>query len=145
MRKPKQLVAQAEPDDERPQRRAALPTLQVGHARASYERRNNIDKEVVNEKAIQRPLTAKAEKFLDTAERMGLPLDTVMRTLPRDGITIGATYSENYCSVRVDVHLSQTISDFDKKTRLAELSDMQKQADHLVTEILEDLKKTAFR
>jgi hypothetical protein len=143
MRKPKQLVAQ-ESDDERPQRKP-ISTLQVGEARASYQRRNNIDKEVVVDKAIHRPLTAKAQKFLDTAERMGLPLDTVLRTLPRDGITIGATYSENYCSVRVDVHLSQTISDFDKKTRLAELSDMQNQADHLVTEILEDLKKTAFR
>jgi hypothetical protein len=145
MRKPKQLVAQ-EPDDERPQRKP-ISTLQVGDARASYQRRNNIDKEVVVDKAIHRPLTAKAQKFLDTAERMGLPLDTVLRTLPRDGLTIGATYSEpgTYCSVRVDVHLSQTISDFDKQTRLAELSDMQKQADHLVTEILEDLKKTAFR
>jgi len=109
-------------------------------------RSSNIDKTIVAQGQHQRALSGKLAHYQRLADDARVSLETIMRTLPRDGISLGQRYSEpgTYCSVHVEVSLSQTMRSFDKEERIKELREMSDQAEFMAQELMEIMKQSAF-
>ncbi len=99
-------------------------------------------KKVLDKKSVEGKLKDLEDRYQETADRMGVSLATVMKTLPRGGISLEAKSAEDFKSVGVRVWLEQTFPDFDPGTAEEMYHDMAEKVDYILDDAFQQARSS---
>ena len=111
----------------------------------TYQARATMKDNTTREKrgdAVVEGAVANVGPFMDLAERMDVPLETVLQSVPRAKLSIGTTICPEgpYHSVRIEVGMDVPVPSFESKALKQTYLDLYRKADHIAGDLLEKLR-----
>jgi len=117
--------------------------IQTGSHDTEVTITDNPTKEVRSKTHKRGKITDLLSKYQALADKAGVDVGTMMKTLPRGSISLESVFSEDYKSVKVRVGLEMTFPAFDPKTAQQMYDDMAEKVEYIVAQNLREAREAA--
>jgi len=124
-------------------RRPGGAKVQTGQYKTEAVVKDNVTKEELGRSRKEGRFLGLLDQYQEMANKAGVSVDTIMRTLPRGSLSLGSTFSEDYKSVTVRAGLEMTFPDFDNPTAKAMYEQMAAKMEYVLAEAMEEAREAA--